>query len=308
MLELHLRQLETFVATVEQASFTRAAAELYLTQSTVSVHIATLEEILGERLLVRGARKQLVLTEKGKVVYEEAREIVNRCKALEDIEEWGQHDPLSIGASTVPSAYVLPAILSGFGRKHRDIQYQLKRGDSVRVHKLLEQGTVRIGFVGAALDRQNCIYQPLIRDRLVLIAPNTPFYREKKATGVSGMTLLDEPMIVREPDSGTRRAVETYLRQNGISPETLQVVAEMEHPETIKRSVWEGLGVSILSHLAVQTEVQTGTLLTFDLNPKSVYRQIYAVWRKDLVLRRIEHAFLRFIKAEVQRKHQREME
>lgn len=308
MLELHLRQLETFVATVEQASFTRAAEELYLTQSTVSAHVAALEEVLGDRLLVRGARRQLVLTEKGKVVYEEAREIVDRCRALEEIEKWRERHPLSIGASTVPSAYVLPQILSGFVRKHRDVQYQLKRGDSVRVHKLLEQGTVRIGFVGAALDRQNCTYQPLIRDRMVLIAPNTPFFREKKATGDSGMTLLQEPMIVREPDSGTRRAVETYLRQNGISPESLQVVAEMEHPETIKRSVWEGLGVSIVSHLAVQTEVQNGTLLAFDLNPKSVYRQIYAVWRKDLVLRQMEQAFLKYSKTEVQRRNEKEME
>ena len=56
MLEINLKQLESFVATVEHSGFTAAAAALYLTQSTVSAHVSALEQTLGVPLLVRGAR------------------------------------------------------------------------------------------------------------------------------------------------------------------------------------------------------------------------------------------------------------
>ena len=68
MLEINLRQLEAFVTTAEYSSFTRAAEELYLTQSTVSAHIRTLEQALGAQLILRGARRKVTLTEEGKAV------------------------------------------------------------------------------------------------------------------------------------------------------------------------------------------------------------------------------------------------
>ena len=65
MLEISLRQLETFVVTAECASFTRAADKLHLTQSTVSTHIQSLEQELDSQLILRGARRKLELTETG---------------------------------------------------------------------------------------------------------------------------------------------------------------------------------------------------------------------------------------------------
>lgn len=69
MLEISLRQLETFVVTAECASFTRAADKLHLTQSTVSTHIQSLEQELDSQLILRGARRKLELTETGRRVY-----------------------------------------------------------------------------------------------------------------------------------------------------------------------------------------------------------------------------------------------
>ena len=75
MLEINLKQLESFVATVEHSGFTAAAAALYLTQSTVSAHVSALEQTLGVPLLVRGARRPVTLTPEGQNVYAQAREI-----------------------------------------------------------------------------------------------------------------------------------------------------------------------------------------------------------------------------------------
>ena len=78
MLEISLRQLETFVVTAECGSFTRAAEKLHLTQSTVSTHIQCLEQELRTQLILRGARRRFELTDDGRRVYEASREILSR--------------------------------------------------------------------------------------------------------------------------------------------------------------------------------------------------------------------------------------
>ena len=149
MLEISLKQLEAFVATAEYGSFTLAAERLYLTQSTISAHIHLLEEALQTRLIERGARKKLQLTQDGKRVYTAAQEILNRCEALQALAFDDQNEQLSIAASTVPSQYVLPGVLSDFLRRYRQTQYYLRRGDSQEVHRLMENGEARLGVVGA---------------------------------------------------------------------------------------------------------------------------------------------------------------
>ena len=76
MLEINLRQLEAFVVTAEYRSFTKAAEAMYLTQSTISSHIGTLEQVLNVRLIQRGARQRVTLTEEGERVYREAKSIL----------------------------------------------------------------------------------------------------------------------------------------------------------------------------------------------------------------------------------------
>lgn len=101
MLEINLKQLESFVATVEHSGFTAAAAALYLTQSTVSAHVSALEQTLGVPLLVRGARRPVTLTPEGQNVYVQAREILNRCERLQALGP-AEQPPLRLGASTAP--------------------------------------------------------------------------------------------------------------------------------------------------------------------------------------------------------------
>ena len=114
MLEINLKQLESFVATVEHSGFTAAAAALYLTQSTVSAHVSALEQTLGVPLLVRGARRPVTLTPEGQNVYVQAREILNRCERLQALGP-AEQPPLRLGASTAPGQGLLPELLTGSG-------------------------------------------------------------------------------------------------------------------------------------------------------------------------------------------------
>lgn len=295
MLEINLKQLEAFVTTAEYSSFTRAAEALYLTQSTVSAHINSLEQILGVRLIQRGSRRRVQLTAEGKQAYDMAKEILNHCQALQNLGSTIEQCQLAVGASSVPSQYLVPELMSGFLAENPDSRYVLQRGDSDKIHRLLKQGDVRIGFVGAALDRVNHHYHVVTGDRLVLITANTEVYRKLKRSGATGRQLLGQPMILREESSGTRKAMEAYLNRCGIPARSLDLVAQIDNTEAIKSSVSRGIGVSVVSELTVREDVEAGKLLSFDLDSGGVFRNIYLTWRKDIVLTSVEKKFVEFV-------------
>lgn len=147
MLDINLKQLEVFVTTAEYGSFTRAADVLYLSQSTVSSHIRSLEETLGVLLFDRAARRRVALTEAGKRIYPTAREIVDRCRALQSNLPEREGNLLTVGASTVPAQYLIPRLLADFSRQRPDCQFLLRRGDSAGIHELLRSGQIAADFV-----------------------------------------------------------------------------------------------------------------------------------------------------------------
>ncbi len=295
MLDISIRQLEVFVATAEYCSFTKAAEDLHLTQSTVSMHIRTLEEMLGACLIERGARKKIILTEEGKRVYSIARDILYRMEALQERRSEGQEEPLRIGTSTVPAQYLLPKLLSGFLKKHPSARYILRRGDSEHVLNCLQKGEVRIGLTGYKNGDRSLIFQEIARDHLVLITENSDGFQSLYREGKHGQDLLHLPMIAREESSGTQHAADAFLQRLGVKEP--HIVARMDNPESIKMSVEEGIGVSLISDLAVSAEVRQGKLLAFSFTPQPEERKLYIVWRKDALLSSTELRFIQYVKA-----------
>ena len=295
MLEINLKQLEAFVATAEYRSFTKAAEAMYLTQSTISSHISALERTLGVRLIQRGARQRVALTEEGERVYRESKHILNQCQALQDMGNQSTENQLTLGASSVPGQCLMPELMASFLSRYPESRYVQLRGDSMQIHRYLEQGKCRLGFVGTAINRQSFHYHAVAEDRLVVITANQDSYRALKEQGVTGKQLLDRPMILREESSGTRQAMNAYLAQCGVPKESLNIVAQIDNPEAIRSSVSRGLGISVISWLTVREDVAAGKLLAFDLDAGGAFRKIYLCWRKDTILTSLEHKFVRFI-------------
>ena len=150
MLNINLKQLEAFVTTAEYSSFTKAAEELFLTQSTVSSHISTLEKTLEVRLIQRSARQRVTLTNEGEQVYRDAKEILDRCQALQDLKKQSGQNQLVIGASSVPGQCLVPEIMADFLDLCPYCHYIQLRGDSIRIHEFLAQRKANLGFVGIA--------------------------------------------------------------------------------------------------------------------------------------------------------------
>lgn len=297
MLKINLKQLEAFVATAEFSSFTKAADVMYLTQSTVSSHISALENTLGVRLIQRSARQRVTLTKEGELVYREAKDILDRCQTLQDLKNHDRQNQLVIGASSVPGQCLMPELMADFLALYPDCHYVQLRGDSIRIHQYLAQGKANLGFVGIATNPKEYHYHPVAEDRLVLITANKEPYQTLHRQGTSGLELLNMPMILREENSGTRQEMERYLLRNQISPEDLNIVAQIDNPEAIRSSVSRGLGVSIMSVLAAREYLLSQRLLSFELGDQGAFRKIYLCWRKDALLTPAEQKFLEFVQS-----------
>lgn len=282
MLNINLKQLEVFVAVAECRSFTEAAESLYLAQSTVSSHIRGLEEALSVTLIQRSGKQKVTLTDSGRRIFPHAKEILRHCAALS--QSGAEPDTLTVAASSIPGQYVLPRWMAAFSQKEPQCRFQLKKGDTESVHRMVLSGEAELGFVGGILDRKRLHYRQIAEDHLVLIAPNLPKFQKWKQQGASGNTLLMEPMIFRENGSGTQRAADEYLQRMGIGSDRLHVVASVDQTDMILRLVSEGMGVALVSDLSASQAVREGSVLEFPLDEENARRQIYMIFRKNVAL------------------------
>ena len=134
-------------------------------------------------------------------------------------------------------------------------------------------------------------------------APNNEHYRAFRERGVYGRELLlEEPFVSREEGSGTDTSLQNYLRTLGLSHDMLHVVARVDDPEAIKQMVSGGVGVAVLSALAVEQEVQNGTLLAFEMDKSALKRTIYLITLKSQQLSRMEQKLVDFLKSPHRRK------
>ena len=184
---------------------------------------------------------------------------------------------LRIAASTVPSQYLLPGIMAEFCGKYPGEKLKVFESDSGGVIDMILSHKADIGFTGTVLEKGNCTYIPFYQDELVIIAPAHDRFKEREGSDIAEW-IGKELFILREEGSGTRKEAEKMLAQMKIRVEDLKTAAIMENPETIKRSVESGVGISILSRLAAREEIKRGTLIAFPLGKNGGKRNINLVF------------------------------
>lgn len=296
---MNLKQLEAFVQVAEGKSFSKAAKELFLTQPTISAHIASLERELNARLFVRNT-KEVSLSEDGKDLYRYAKQIIDLQKQIEErfeTEEEGSRRCITIAASTIPAQYLLPRVLKRFNEKYPDEQIKIMESDSSKVVSQIVDHIVDVGFTGTVLEKKHCRYLPFYKDKLAVITPNTERYRRLKEESPEGIDwILEEHLIMREEGSGTRKEAEEQLKAAGIPAEKLDVIASIGNQETIKKSVRQGMGITILSELAAVDEEADGELLTFPIPGADAGRDINLVYNKNYQLSRSAERFIKVVK------------
>lgn len=296
---MNLKQLEAFVQVAEGGSFSKAARDLFLTQPTISAHVSSLEKELNVRLFVRNT-KEVNLSEDGKDLYKYAKQMVELEKKIE--ARFGKKDEyekqcITIAASTIPAQYLLPGILLKFRERYPDEQLKIMETDSAEVITKIVEHMADIGFTGTVLEKKHCKYIPFYKDELAIITPNAERYRKLKETGREDVEWLkEEHLILREEGSGTRKEAEKQLRAAGIDLMSMDIIASIGNQETIKKSVKQGVGITILSRLAAADEEEEGRLLTFPIPKADDGRDINLVYNKNYQLSHSAERFIRVVK------------
>lgn len=293
---MNLKQLEAFVQVSESGSFSKAAKELFLTQPTISAHISSLEKELNVRLFIRNT-KEVSLSDDGKDLYRYAKQITDLEKAIEERfymdSDDGKHF-ITIAASTIPAQYLLPKVLMRYREQYPKEQIKIMETDSSEVVTQVVDHMVDVGFTGTVLEKKHCKYIPFYKDELAVITPDTPEYRKIKEENPDDIKWIRrKPLILREEGSGTRKEAEKQLKNAGISMETLDIVASIANQETIKKSVKQGMGITVLSKLAAEDEEG---LLTFPIPGADEGRDINLVYNKNYQMTRSADRFIRIVK------------
>lgn len=290
---MKLRQLEIFVHVADTRSFSKAAKQLYLTQPTVSAQIAALEKELQVRLFVRNT-KEVELSEDGEKLYQYACQMVHLQRKIEETflpEAPRSRRRLCIAASTIPAQYILPELLARYQVLYPNVQLQLLESDSAEVFREVETHIADIGFVGTVPENRQCMALPVYQDELVLVMPNTEAYQKilKDETDLSW--ILQVPAIMREEGSGTRKEAEKWLKDLGVDTSEIRVTANMTSPEAIKKSVKNGMGITVISRMAVDEELRQGQILEFPVADRIAMadkkrRNIYLIYNQSVPLSR----------------------
>ena len=165
-----------------------------------------------------------------------------------------------------------------------------------QVAEQVAEGSVDIGFTGTVLEKKFCKYIPFYKDQLVVITPNTEKYQEYKRMGGDISWIQEQSVIMREEGSGTRKEAEKQLRHLGIRTERLRIIASIANQETIKKSVIQGMGISILSRLAAKNEVESGRVLEFPIPEADEGRDLNLVYNKNHPLTRSAQRFIKTVK------------
>ena len=303
---MNLKQLEAFVQIADSGSFSKAAKDLYLTQPTISAHVSTLEKELNTRLFVRNT-KEVKLSDSGAVLYDYAKQMIVLQKQIEEtfaVREEKALQRITIAASTIPAQYLLPDILANFVEKYPNQQFKIVEADSAQVVEMVVNHKVDVGFAGTVIDKRLCKYIPFYQDELIVIAPNNEKYRKINCADASW--IVNEPLIMREEGSGTRKEAEKQLKKVGVNVSKLNIIASMENPEAIKRAVVGGMGISLISRLAAESEIEKGNLLAFPISSEDTKRDLHLIYNRNLQLSRSADRLVKLVK-EMYKKKERNM-
>ena len=294
---MHFKQLEVFVNVVRLKSFSKAAEVVYLSQPTVSAHINALEEELDTKLIVRST-KEVYPSKAGKIFYKYALDMLDlRDTAVADVKSSSTQikGMLDIAASTVPSLYLLPRVIPGLLEKYPQLTFSIKQYDSVEVvHRIIDMDA-EVGVTGAMFEKSGCVFEPVARDRLMIITPNTPEYAALNGR-ITPEIIRGSRFISREYGSGTRKESETFLRGIGVDPSALRISVQLESTESVIQGVKNNLGISIVSKYACQDCLASGGILAFDYESPGLDRDFYAVYRKNRPLSPAAEAFIHELK------------
>ena len=273
-----LRQLRYLVALAEEAHFGRAAANCFVTQSTLSAGIKELEEILDTRLVER-TKRSVMVTPLGEEITHRARRIISEAEGLAELAASSRKPlvgDLRFGVIPTIGPFLLPRVLPELRATFPELKLYLREEQTLHLLELLSKGHIEVVLMALPYEMRGVETHLLVDDPFFVGLPRSHALAARKS--LSPEELDPETLLLLE-DGHCLRAYALSACQLVQGPVRRALEATSLH--TLVQMVDFGLGVTLLPKLAVDGGVLRGTDIEIrPLTGKLVSRQIGLVWRK----------------------------
>ena len=292
---LNLEYLKTYLEVIRLGSFSEVAKKLSMSQPAVSFQIQKLERDLGVRMIER-SQKAITMTEAGK-------RLLRFAESVEEERDHLQHDldqlreevtgNLVVTASTIPSEFLLPSILSEFKALHPAIRARVEASDSLTVISGVRDGAYEVGFCGIAPKGQELESFKIAGDEIVLIVfPEHPFTKRRE---VSWAELEGEPFIFREETSGTQQSLQAVSSRAGLDLSKWVPNLVLGTTQAVVSAVEVRAGIAFVSNLAIEKSLALGLVKQVTVSGLRLSRDFYCIYRKERIVSRLLEEFIAFV-------------
>ncbi|GAB2677776.1 LysR family transcriptional regulator [Nocardia goodfellowii] len=272
-----LAALDLLLSVIELGSLGRAAQAHGISQPSASSRIRYLERLVGTAVLERttlGSRP----TPAGALIAEWARRVIDAAEQLDaglDTLRTERDSRLRVAASQTVAEYLFPGWLMTMRAAAPEVTIALEAGNSVEVAQAVLDGKAGIGFVESPQPFPGLESHEVARDTLVVVVAPQHEWARRGSVGLA--ELAATPLIQREPGSGSRTLFETVVAQ-ALPDWVPNIALELSSTTAIKTSVAADVGVSVLSSLAVASDVAAGHLVVPEIPDLDLRRSLRAVW------------------------------
>lgn len=265
-----------------------------MTQPAVTQQVKALEDELGVPLFDRSGGR-ITLTAAGKVLLplaDQMKEISDQAFAAVAETSGEQAGELAVGASQTIAQYLLPNFIAGFIEAHPRIRIVARSGNTEAMLDALVAHQIHLALIEGPDRRKDLNIEPFFQDHMVLVVPTNHEWADQE---VDTEALKQQPLLMREFGSGSRRVVEKALVAAGLQKKDLRIQMELDSTEGLLSAVEAGLGVTFVSRWAVRNQLSLRTLKIARVRGLKLSRQFSIAYPAGPAPRGNAGAFHRFL-------------
>lgn len=286
-----IRHLRIFIEVVKHGNMSAAAAELFISQPTVSQAIRELEEHYGVLLFERLNRK-LYITDAGEKLFSYAESVVNQFDDLEEkMFNMNKKERIRIGATITIGQCILSDIINRFYKRESNVEVYSYMNNTQDIENKLLSSEIDIAIVEGKIKSPDLISIPEANDYLVLVCSTKHPFAKRKTIKLK--ELEGESFAMREKGSGTRELFESYMSANGLK---IKTTFEGNSPEVIKKEVINNNCLAVISICLVEAEVKNSQIHVIESAEGAWDRKFSIVYHKDKVLTKGMESLIKTIK------------
>jgi DNA-binding transcriptional LysR family regulator len=292
MLPMNMNHFYYFFVVAKNKSFTEAAKELMVSQSSLSIQMKHFETALGLTLFNR--RKTGVdLTEAGETAYQTAervfQEVDNLVSTLEQAEK-AVKGHISVATVNSIGIYLLPSVLKSFKEEYPEVKVSIDFKHARDVVEMVQAGKVDISIITWSKKYPGLTALPLRVNKMFLVAnPDHPLAMKES---VSPHDLEEYPFLAYEMGSPTRVMMDAFFKRMSLD---IDYVIESSNVATIKHMAMAGLGLAILPDVAIGIEIRQELLKRLSVPSLTMAQEVTLYTKSNRTLSATARAFVNFI-------------